>query len=215
MSPIYKTLHKSLISIVILIDVINSSVTTQATFKNYLGGDSSGYVTIYSNLVWWDLDFINVNWSIFDTPNCTEEGLSFHIHDKWTYGDSAQSIGQGSADRIGKECHSNFTGKHFDPWMACGPSSANPECIHNGGCIPPSSIYEESSNYQQEYSCDPSNFDLIAYACEVGDLSGKYRMLDPIGWSNDTNDTIGLQDVGLYGSYWEVLETVLSPGLVN
>jgi len=203
--------------------ITNAAVTTQATFSNYLGNalaskDTAydkkvGYVAIYANLVWYDLDFSAIDWTQFDS-NCTED-LSFHIHDKWTYGDTAQSIGQGSADRIGIECHENFTGRHFDPWMACGPTSGNAECLDNGGCIPPSSVYEDSEFYIDQYSCDPENFDLIAYACEVGDLSGKYGTILAMEWDNTTNETVGVHTWDLHGSYWEVQETVLAPGLDN
>eukprot|EP01084_Bolivina_argentea_P075518 136899_1 len=200
------------LTIISMIDNAYGSVIAQATFGNFLGDNQvingGGKIAFFQNKVWYDLDFSGVDWSVFDNPNCTWDGLSFHIHEKWEWDDSGP-LSNKFVDRIGSECNESYTGKHYDPWMACGPGSANPECIVNGGCIPPSSIYEESDSYQATYSCDEENFNLIAYACEIGDLSGKYGYIDPIEWDNTTNETIGIHVTDTFGSYWEILPNLI------
>lgn len=93
------------------------------------------------------------------TPNAR---IPWHIHDRVDFGEFA----------LGAEsCGAVQTGGHWDPTLACGPSTGNSLCTSLG--IPPSSVLGTSGIYQ----CNPSIYGPSAYACEVGDLSGKYGEL--------------------------------------
>lgn len=94
------------------------------------------------------------------------EVYSYHIHEKWTH--SAVSAS-------GPECGATYTGGHFDPTAACGPATGQSRCIAKGGCV-----------NKTVYTCSPSVYASDPYACEVGDLSGKYGKVTPVGTGNAT-----------------------------
>eukprot|EP01084_Bolivina_argentea_P242417 406676_1 len=198
------------ICLLFLLYTIESTQIPEAKFSNHLTADS--WFAFQSGQFWYQLDFTDFEFDLLP-ENCTEDGLSFKIHTEWTWGDSSNKAKGG--DRMLEECNASYTGGSYDPWFACGPHSASLDCNTSSpdGCIPPSSVFEDSELYEGTYVCDPLNFDLIAYTCESGDISGKYGKLYPDEWSNITNDTEGqfLEDTG--SSYWELTEDILMPNL--
>eukprot|EP00485_Elphidium_margaritaceum_P003561 CAMPEP_0202696972 /NCGR_PEP_ID=MMETSP1385-20130828/10292_1 /ASSEMBLY_ACC=CAM_ASM_000861 /TAXON_ID=933848 /ORGANISM="Elphidium margaritaceum" /LENGTH=455 /DNA_ID=CAMNT_0049353305 /DNA_START=53 /DNA_END=1420 /DNA_ORIENTATION=- len=158
----------------------------------------TGFVATLNGFVWMDLDFSGVDWTQFP-ENCTVGGLQYHVHDKWTHGETLDSVFP--ADRILSECGPTYTGGHYDPWYACGPSSGNAECNSTGseGCITPSTIYGQTSSLEEGYICTPQNYSEVVYNCEIGDWSGKYGLLQI---DNVTNKVV-LMNNDTVGSYWE------------
>eukprot|EP01083_Nonionella_stella_P207520 753776_1 len=186
------------------IHIVESSNIAQATFHLSNTG-IDGFFAMYNGKFWYDLDFTNFNFSLLP-DNCTEGGLKFDLHTDWTYNEDEGDL---PADRMLDACHSNFTGGSYDPWFACGPHSSSPDCIVNGGCIPPSSVFAESDLFEGGYTCDKDNYDLVAYTCESGDWSGKYGLLFPDYYDNDTNETEGEVLLEYFTSYWELQEELL------
>ena len=93
------------------------------------------------------------NYSSIGGSLCFEDGFSYHIHEKWDYNDSNDTIGSTA-------CGSTYTGGHWDPWLACGPATGNTYCVSQGGCVNGSSVLGN-----QGYNCNNNTF---------GDWSGKY-----------------------------------------
>lgn len=92
---------------------------------------------------------------------CIDGGLSYHIHELWTYSDNADKIGATA-------CGGDFTGGHWDPWNACGGASGNAYCdkgVNASDVCIPTSEYGTLS-----FTADP-------FAAEVGDWSTKYGKL--------------------------------------
>lgn len=162
----------------------------------------TGFIGALNGFVWMELDFSGVDWTALP-ENCSADGLGWHIHGDWTYGADV-------VDRMGADCARTFTGNHYDPWFACGPASDNADCVNNGGCIPPSTIYDEiDANPDGDYICSPANYSQVAYTCEVGDWSGKYGNMildESMQVSRLDNITVGELVVG---SYWEPSMPVL------
>ena len=149
--------------------------TTQNNTK-YTGNDDSdaiatfssdntgvdGVVVVYDGTVVVSLDIGELqanNYSgIPDGADCFEGGLSWHIHEKWTHNSTDDSL----------DCGSDYTGGHWDPWLACGSATGNTYCESKGGCVRGSSVLGSDSSY------DCSTFETNPYVCEVGDWSGKY-----------------------------------------
>ncbi|XP_053991985.1 uncharacterized protein LOC128883532 [Hylaeus volcanicus] len=90
----------------------------------------------------------------------------FHIHEKST---TAGKIGIGAS-----ACSSAVVGLHWDPTLACSINSGNELCKRLP--IPPSSsIPVKYQASLRKYSCTPETYtNQSVYACELGDLSGKY-----------------------------------------
>jgi hypothetical protein len=98
----------------------------------------------------------------FDTGTCDlTSGLSFHFHTYWK--NSSVSSSSNSF------CGGSFTGGHFDPNLACGPSSqdAGNKCVDLGRT--------STSTPPYIYSCNTTNYQKGRYAyCELGDIAGKF-----------------------------------------
>jgi len=113
------------------------------------------------------LNVTAVNYSKLPSTSCFSSGLHFHIHEQWNT--SSQN------DRIGSTaCGASITGDHWDPYLACGPKSANGYCkTHTKGCVNSSSTFDS----KDVYACNTSNYAVDPYVCEVADWSGKYGTL--------------------------------------
>jgi hypothetical protein len=133
--------------------------TTQAQNQyvaSFMDNDISGAVTVDNGMVTVELDLS----AMPDLPGnfsfCTTGGLSYHIHELWEFNDSRTESTM---------CGGDYTGGHWDPWLACGAASGNPYCGDGTGtqCIPKSA-----------YSVD---FPAMPFSAEVGDWSSKYGKL--------------------------------------
>ena len=103
-------------------------------------------------------DFVSHN-------NCDiTDGLTYHIHSYWNDNYSSSAVGP--------DCGAEYTGGHYDPFLACGPATSNTdEC----GAL----ARTKDDNY--EYLCNPESHSRGEYQkCEVGDLSGKFGKVVPI-----------------------------------
>lgn len=91
---------------------------------------------------------------------------TWHLHDRAGF-DSTLGLGPNT-------CTEDAVGGHWDPTLACGPGSGNSFCKRFP--LPPSSaIPQHLTPSLREYTCTADMyFDHAAYACEVGDLTGKY-----------------------------------------
>ena len=86
---------------------------------------------------------------------CIKDGLKWHLHTNWNSTEESVS---------GALC--DGTGGHYDPNLACSPSSESAKTL----CP---LISRVSPGYQ--YSCSKSVYENMLYSyCEVGDFSGKF-----------------------------------------
>ena len=130
--------------------------------------------------------------SQFSTPCDLSRGMTWHIHSYWNNYSSDSSSHT--------FCSSSYTGGHYDPNLACGPSSQESA----GLCAKLGRI--SSNGYV--YHCNTTNFALGKYgSCEVGDLSGKFGRVYP---AKDSNQVFAFQSsidylppyVADYGISW-------------
>jgi hypothetical protein len=100
--------------------------------------------------------------AISGVTDCAAGGLKYHIHDAWDNieGDSATG---------GTTCGRANTQNHYDPGLACGGASNAVQCQSNGGCVSGSSAIGDTG-----YNCNSDTYSENNFACEVGDLSGKF-----------------------------------------
>ena len=117
----------------------------------------NGQVVVYVDISGLAAD----NYSAIGGPSCFANGFSYHIHEKWEHNNTN--------DRLTSECGADYTGGHWDPWLACGGATGNTLCAVKGGCVNGSSVLGP-----QGYDCSSDTFEDNPYACEVGDWSGKY-----------------------------------------
>jgi len=120
--------------------------------------------------------------------DCFDSGAKYHIHTNWNYDDSNDRSG---AD----DCGYNYTGNHWDPWVACSNSTGNEYCLKfprdfADKCVKSSSAYTTSGNY----TCNSTVYATNPFACEVSDFSGKYGRLYFTNNISKRTDT----------SFWEV-----------
>jgi Cu/Zn superoxide dismutase len=105
-----------------------------------------------------DSGSVNVQLTI-PTENASQYGegyqFSYHIHEKWENDDDVAVLA---------DCGAAFTGGHWDPMWACGPAS---QYNQNANCL-------DCLAANATYSCTPTS---DPYACEVGDLSGRFGAL--------------------------------------
>lgn len=88
--------------------------------------------------------------------------MADHLHNFWT--DSANSSTTTCA----------AAGSHYDPFLACGPSS------DNGAKLCTTLGRTAAQGYT--YGCSATSFAAGYYSsCEVGDLSGKFGRMMPVG----------------------------------
>jgi hypothetical protein len=118
-------------------------------------GGAVGYfnMELYQEKAEYDFD---IDITALNTQGCDfSQGLSYHLHVNWTASLGASSTSCGAA------------GGHYDPTLACGPSTAQTSnCQALGRTV--------SQGYA--YSCNPTSFTTggLQYNCEVGDFSGKF-----------------------------------------
>ena len=106
---------------------VASVLTATQAAKQYVAtfsgdNDITGTVTI-------DNGYVGVNIDLSEMPdltggfeNCTEGGMSYHIHELWDFNDTRTES---------MECGSDYTGGHWDPWN--GMCSA-PLCFPHIAC---------------------------------------------------------------------------------
>jgi len=99
-----------------------------------------------------------------DSSGAGKSGFMYHIHNFWHH--------KRRISAYGAQCGPEFTGSHWDPTAACGPSSGNPVCSECFADLP--------------YACSPHSFkwwNRNQYrpgnpeACELGDLSNMFGTL--------------------------------------
>ena len=106
---------------------------------------------------------------------CEGSTLQWHIHERWKHSN-------GRVAALGADaCGLAWTSNHYDPLLACSNFSHNSRCKNAqfpiSGCIAPSSAIEGGPhgwNTTRPYECNNALFGTQPFACEVGDLSGKY-----------------------------------------
>ena len=141
---------------------------------------TSGYVSIIEGNI-----IVNIDLTKFVIPNetygiaseCYDNGLLWSLTD-----DNNIQNGQGFGEN---QCSINNVGKRLDYWRACSRMSNEPECslctgqnCNNDPCIQSSSINGISNS--NPYICNPTEFNenRNIYSCEVGDLTGKYGVIN-------------------------------------
>lgn len=168
---------------------VASVLTATQAAKQYVAtfsgdNDITGTVTI-------DNGYVGVNIDLSEMPdltggfeNCTEGGMSYHIHELWDFDDDRTES---------MTCGADYTGGHWDPWNACGAASGNAYCgddADNNKCIP-----KGGDAYVVDYPAMP-------FSAEVGDWSSKYGKLEL------TDDDMLS---GEYSSFWEVKPEEMAP----
>lgn len=127
------------------------SISTSAgtTYTATFADVFTGTVTLNSMTGQLTVDLDVINSTLY--PAATTFG--YHIHEKWTHASATSAEGA--------NCGGSFTGGHWDPNHGCGPASqyASTNCSVCSGST---------------YACTPS---AAAYACEAGDLSGRFGSL--------------------------------------
>lgn len=102
----------------------------------------------------------SIDFSNYETTCDLSQGLTYHVHSFWTDSETSSIKTCGDA------------GGHYDPYLACGPSSQE----HSGLCT----SLNRTADQGYTYGC---SVDAYAsgkyYACEAGDLSGKFGRMMP------------------------------------
>jgi hypothetical protein len=131
------------------------------------------------------LDFKKMPAGVSLPAGCTEPGseIAYHIHAHWGYLDWSMAFGDG--------CGFDSTENHVDPGKACGAASNNEFCD--------STLYPGCDF--GTYDCTSTSYGNDPFACEVGDLSGKFGKL--VVGDDMTASATGLMDA--YLDYESVL----------
>eukprot|EP00122_Pirum_gemmata_P007745 Pgem_evm1s7122 len=82
--------------------------------------------------------------------------LNWHYHVKPPM---SELLGQGG---VSEQCSGSITGGHYDPTLACGPATDERQSC------------DLLNRTNADYNCNPESFKKDQFACEVGDLSGKF-----------------------------------------
>jgi hypothetical protein len=115
-----------------------------------------------------------------DTTCDLSQGLTYHFHTYWT-DDAAKASTSTCGD----------AGGHFDPFLACGPSSQD-----SAGLCP---MLNRTADQGYTYPCTADRYASGHHAeCEVGDISGKFGRMMPtvageklfVGVASDPNPPI-------------------------
>lgn len=113
-------------------------------------------------------------------PQCVanNEGLFYSLHDDWNVLKQVKESGRNTAR--GEECSKTLVGPVTDPGLACGDAYPNPLCKQF--TIPASSAVRESAESAgaKLYQCTPEIHAKNPFACQVGDLSGKFGAVKPL-----------------------------------
>ena len=145
-----------------------------ASFNGAKGAGIPGYFAMYNDgngaaYYNFNIDMTTITSSMCPSGNST--GYTYHLHTSWANlpGDSAQNA---------TNCGISKTGNHYDPSLACGPSSQYQKnscgswsqtacCVEMGRVVG-----------KYNYSCTPSIYNSGNYSnCERGDFSGKFGVV--------------------------------------
>lgn len=97
----------------------------------------------------------------FETTCDLSQGLTYHVHSFWT-----DETGRASTTTCGD------AGGHYDPYLACGPSS------QDGSALCP--MLNRTADQGYTYACSSTEYAAGHHAeCEVGDFSGKFGRMMP------------------------------------
>lgn len=130
----------------------------------------TGYVTVTPFQVETkiDVDFDTFDWGDFGKA-CAENGLKYHIHQKWS--DSEDSA-------YGSSCGAGATGGHLDPTFGCGGASGNPFCgktdLTDEKCVAGSTGAGLTT-----YTCSQDSYAENPFGCEISDYSSKFGVIVP------------------------------------
>jgi len=123
------------------------------------------------------LDFNKMPPGVSLPAACTDPGseIAWHIHSRWSWLDWSMAFGPYDCDDISTE-------NHVDPGKACGAASNNDFCKY------PDCDFGT-------YDCTSTSYGGDPFACEVGDLSGKFGKL--VVGADMTASATGLMDAYL------------------
>jgi len=114
------------------------------------------------------------------------QGLTYHIHSYWN------NIATNSAGLSVCGTSTSGAGNHYDPHLACGPSS-QAQTQSQATFYSPSTFLASplcptlgrTSALGYAYACNSANYNAGLYdQCELGDLSGKFGKLYPMKGSS-------------------------------
>ncbi|DAZ98720.1 TPA: hypothetical protein N0F65_006752 [Lagenidium giganteum] len=131
-------------------DALGIAGSITATYEN----PSSSEAQIVVNL---DFQRANEHAIRMAAGHCPHQinAYEWHLHVKWSAATSSSSLAQ---------CSPQATGNHYDPLMACGPSS---EFADTQRC----------RRRVASYACSPRTYADNPLVCEKGDFSGKFGVL--------------------------------------
>lgn len=118
-----------------------------------------------SAMYYGELDLSNFD-ALGSCTNIASVGLKYHIHQSWTNTSDSSSFTSGCSQAAG----------HYDPFLGCSSNSqyVSTECVE----------LSRTSSLGYTYSCNPTLYNNGNYSnCEVGDLSGKFGILNDTGTS--------------------------------
>ncbi len=102
----------------------------------------------------------SVDFTNFKTSCDLSQGLTYHVHSFWDDLETSSTTTCGSA------------GGHYDPYLACGSSSQDKDTLCKS--------LNRTAADGYVYGCSPSEYAAGKhYACEAGDLSGKFGRMMP------------------------------------
>merc|ERR1719471_2818304 len=99
-------------------------------------------------------------------------------YDFWQQFNYTQVAQIAGTENIPSDCGGDYTGGHYDPTLACGPASGNPNCPAD----------------RSSYKCTPETYMVNPASCEYGDLSGKFGPVFPYKNNNGNSGYVYVRD---------------------